>query len=165
MIRNFDAGFQGEGARTVYSGVTGSFTVTDGLLRNSDLAMTAPWGAITGAGEVDLGARRLDYLITPGVSARDDGSARVNVPVRVEGPWDDLSYRPDLEAMANQELSEEIDALEDAAADAVRDVVRDSLGVNIEEGASREDAIDQIEQELGDRLQDEITDGLRSLFD
>jgi len=165
MIRNFDAGFQGEGARTVYSGVTASFSISDGVLLNDDLSMTAPWGAVTGGGEVDIGARGMDYLVTPGVSARDDGTARVNVPVRIEGPWDDLSFRPDLEALANQELSEEIDALEDAASEAVRDLVSDELGIEIDEDASREEAIDQIEEEIGDRLQEEVIDGLRSLFD
>ena len=165
MIRNFDAGFQGDGARTVYDGAGASFTVTDGLLANEDLALTAPWGAINGQGTVDLGGRRLDYLVTPGLSARDDGSARVNVPVRIEGPWDDLSVRPDLEALATQELSEEIDALEEAAGDAARDLVRDQLGIALEDGGDTGQAIDQIEEELGDRLEESITNGLRGLFD
>ena len=165
MIRNFDAGFQGEGARTVYDGVAASFTVTDGLLANDDLALTAPWGAINGRGTVDLAGQRMDYLVTPGLSARDDGTARVNVPVRIEGPWNDLSFRPDLEALAAQELSEEIDALEEAAGDAARDLVRDQLGIELEDGADTDEAIDQIEQELGDRLEESISNGLRGLFD
>ena len=165
MIRNFDAGFQGEGARTVYDAITGSFQVTEGVMTNDDLSLTAPWGAITGEGAVDLSGQRMDYLVVPGLSARDDGSARVNVPVRIEGPWHDLSFRPDLAALADQELSDEIDALEDAAGNAARDFVGDRLGVEIDEGASREEAIDQIEEEIGDRLQEGITDGLRSLFD
>ena len=142
-----------------------SFTVTDGILANEDLALTAPWGAIAGRGTVDLAGQRMDYLVTPGLSARDDGTARVNVPVRIEGPWGDLSFRPDLEALAEQELSQEIDALEEAAGDAARDLVRDQLGIELEDGADTGQAIDQIEQELGDRLEESITNGLRGLFD
>ena len=165
MIRNFDAGFQGEGARTVYDGVNASFTATDGVVTNDDLALTAPWGAINGSGTIDLAGQRMDYLVTPGLSARDDGTARVNVPVRIEGPWDNLSFRPDLEALAAQELSEEIDALEDAAGDAARDLVRDQLGIELEDGADTDEAVDQIEDAIGDRLEDTISNGLRGLFD
>ncbi|MBF9029205.1 AsmA family protein [Rhodobacterales bacterium HKCCE3408] len=165
MIRNFDANFRGEGARTVYDSVTASFTIADGTLANDDLALAAPWGGVTGRGLVDIGRQSLDYLVVPGVLRGDDGAARVAVPVRIEGPWHDLSYTPDLQALADQELSDEIDALESRATDELRDVVREELGVEIEEGASRDEAIDQIEEAIGDRVREELGEGLLRLFE
>ncbi|MEM9319427.1 MAG: AsmA family protein [Pseudomonadota bacterium] len=165
MLRNLDLNFRGEGARTVYDSVAATFTVTQGVLDNDDLAMAAPWGGIRGSGSVDIGARTLDYLVVPGLSARDDGTSRVNVPIRATGSWEDPRFRPDLEALAEEQFSDEIDALEDAATEAARDLVRDELGLEIEEGTSRDDAIDQVEDAIGERLEEELLDGLRGLFD
>lgn len=164
MIRNFDTSFQGEGARTVYDAVSGSFTVTRGLLNNPDLELSAPWGGITGRGDVDLGGQRLDYLIVPGVLRNAEGGNALSVPVRVEGPWSDLSYRPDFEALAEDQLAEEIDEIEDRLADELRDQVSDRLGVEIDPEASRDEAVDQLEEELGDRLREELEEGILDLF-
>lgn len=159
MIRNMDTGFRGPGARTVYSGITASFAIEDGVLDNRDLILAASWGDVRGAGQVDIGQQRVDYLVTPSLGGT------LTVPVRIEGPWADPSYRPDLEALAEQELSGEIDRLQDRAEDAVRDLVADELGVAIPQNASRDDVIDQLEQGLEDRLEQELTDRLRGLFE
>ncbi|MEM8882396.1 MAG: AsmA family protein [Pseudomonadota bacterium] len=161
MLQNLDLGFRGAGARTVYDSISASFSVVDGVLSNDDLAMAAPWGGVRGRGVVDIGAQTLDYLVLPGLSARQDGTTRLTVPIRISGPWSDPNYAPDLEVLAQEELSEGIDALEDAASDAARDLVRDQLGISIDDDASTDDAIDQLEDELTDRLQE----GLRGLFD
>lgn len=164
MIRNFDASFQGEGARTVYDAVTGSFTVSRGVLSNPDLELSAPWGGITGRGDADLGGQSLDYLIVPGVLRNAEGGNALSVPVRVSGPWSDLSYRPDFEALAEDQLAEEIDQIEDRLADELREQVSDRLGVEIDPEASRDEAVDQLEEELGDRLREELEEGLLDLF-
>jgi AsmA protein len=50
MIRNFDASFRGEGARTVYDSITANFVISDGIVQNDDLLLDAPWGGVEGAG-------------------------------------------------------------------------------------------------------------------
>jgi AsmA protein len=83
-------GGQGGANQTDFGSLTGTYTITNGILRNSDLRLTSPEIPMTGAGTVDLPQRRVDYKLTPSVAGI------VAVPVTVTGPWDDLSYRPDL---------------------------------------------------------------------
>ena len=49
---------------------------------------------MTGAGTVDLPQRTVNYRVTPNVAGV------LAVPVDVTGPWDNLSYRPDLAGIA-----------------------------------------------------------------
>jgi hypothetical protein len=108
MIRNFDASFRGEGARTVYDSVTANFTISQGVVRNDDLLLDAPWGGVEGAGSVDLGARTVEYRLIPGIM-RDatTGEAGIAVPILVSGSWSALRFRPDLEYLAEQEFLEQ----------------------------------------------------------
>jgi AsmA protein len=80
------------GNTTKFSTLSATFTITSGVMHNSDLDLEGPGLAAQGAGTVDLPQRRVDYKVTPKV-------AGMSVPVNVEGPWDNLSYRPDLAAL------------------------------------------------------------------
>ena len=76
---------------------------------NHDLAeLTARFGAalrLAGAGTVDIPQRSLQYRIEPKIAATTEGQGGeqnvggVSVPVIVQGPWDNLSYKPDLSAL------------------------------------------------------------------
>jgi AsmA protein len=135
MIRNFDASFRGAGARTVYDSISANFTVDDGVLRNDDLALDAPWGGVEGAGSVDLGARTVDYRVIPGVMRNEAGEAGIAVPILVSGPWSGLRFRPDLEYLAEQEFLEQRDRLA-AEAEARINEERDRLEQGLRERAS-----------------------------
>ncbi len=87
-------GGQGGGNETDFGALTGTYTITNGILHNNDLKLTSPEVPMTGAGTVDLPLRQVDYKLTPSVAGL------VAVPVNISGPWDDLSYRPDLTGMA-----------------------------------------------------------------
>ncbi len=156
MIRTMDTSFRGEGAQTVYDQIAASFTASDGVIRNDDLAMTAPLGQVTGEGTVGMGQRVLDYQIVPQVVTGQDG-AGVRVPLEITGPWSNLRYRLDLEALARQELADEIEALEEQATDAVAD----ALGVEVDEGQSLEEAATET---LEERLRDEAASQLQRLL-
>jgi AsmA protein len=171
MIRTLDASFQGDGARTVYDSLTAAFTITEGVLRNDDLLLDAPWGEVAGAGRVDLGAQTLDYRVIPTVMRDASGSGGINVPILFSGPWASLSIRPDLEYLAQQELAEEAERLEAEArarlaeeADRLEAEARaranEALGLDLQEGDTVEDAQDALEQ----RLRDEAEDQLRRLL-
>jgi AsmA protein len=80
-----------------------------GILTNNDLALKSPLLRIEGKGTVDLPQRSVNYRIDPKVVASLQGqggsdAAGLVVPVLVSGPWDNLSYRPDLEALVKQNL-------------------------------------------------------------
>lgn len=159
MIRNFDTSFQGEGQRTVYDRVTADFVVREGIARNDDLLLDAPWGEVRGAGEADLAAMTLDYTLVPGVFRDAEGVADVRVPISVSGPWSGPSIRPDLEMLAELELAEEAARLEDEARarleeeedrleQLARDRANELLGVEIEAGDTPEDIQRALEGEL-----------------
>jgi AsmA protein len=96
MVKNVAASFQGaqSGAdQTDFSNLTGTYTITNGILRNSDLQLKSAEVPMTGAGTVDLPHRRVDYKITPKIAGA------IAVPVVIKGPWDNLSYQPDLAGM------------------------------------------------------------------
>ncbi|HKW55519.1 MAG TPA: AsmA family protein [Stellaceae bacterium] len=96
MVKNVAASFQGaqSGAdQTDFSNLTGTYTITNGILRNSDLQLKSAEVPMTGAGTVDLPHRSVDYKITPKIAGA------IAVPVVIKGPWDNLSYQPDLAGM------------------------------------------------------------------
>jgi AsmA protein len=170
MIRNFDASYRGEGARTVYDRVSANFTIAEGILSNDDLQLDASWGEVTGVGTVDIGAQTLAYRVTPGVMP-DEGGVRVRVPILISGPWANPTIRPDLEFLAEQELAEQRARLEaearerlDAEAERLEEEARaqanEILGTEFDAETTAEDARDEIEQ----RLRDEAEQQLLRLF-
>jgi AsmA protein len=135
MVRNVGAVVRGtapgETVKTDFAELSGSFGITDGVLRNTDMQLLAPLLRLVGAGAIDLPERSIDYRIEPkavatleGQGGRRDLSGLV-VPVIVEGPWDDLTYRPDV-AQVTRELIENPDRVRDLA-DQVREIDRDDL--------------------------------------
>ncbi len=108
MIRNVKTAFTGgaqEAQKTDFAELAGSFRIVKGVLRNDDLRLLAPLIRVAGAGTVDLPRRRVDYRIEPKLAATTEGQggqadvAGLMVPVVVTGPWDGLSYRPDLSGL------------------------------------------------------------------
>ena len=166
MIRNFDASFRGEGARTVYDRVGANFTISNGILANDDLILEAPWGEVTGAGTVDIGAQTLAYRVIPGVM-RGQAGAALRVPVLITGSWANPTIRPDLEFLAEQELAEERARLEaeararlDAEATRLEDEARrranEALGTQFDSTTTTQDARDALEQRLRDEAEQQL---------
>jgi AsmA protein len=83
------ASLGGGGNTTPFSHLTGTWTMTNGLMKNNDLVLDSPGLKAGGAGTVDLPTKQVDYKVTPQV-------AGLSVPVIIKGPWDNLSYVPDL---------------------------------------------------------------------
>ncbi len=109
LVRNISTAFldaqAGRAQETDFSELSGSFTMDKGIMRNNDLSLLAPLLRVGGAGTVDLPKRYVNYKVTPQVANTLEGqggqaqAAGVMVPVLVEGPWDALSYKPDLTAL------------------------------------------------------------------
>ena len=115
-----------ETRKTDFAELSGTFRIERGILRNDDLALLAPLIRLTGAGVVDLPSRSLDYRVRPKVTATTEGqggdaeAAGIGVAVIAEGPWHDLSYRPDLAGIADSLLDspgEVIDTVKEVAKD------------------------------------------------
>lgn len=109
LVRNVSTAFldaqAGRDQETDFSELSGSFTMDKGVMRNSDLSLLAPLLRVGGAGTVDLPRRHVNYKVTPQIAGTLEGqggqanAAGVMVPVLIEGPWDALSYKPDLTAL------------------------------------------------------------------
>ncbi|TCM80979.1 AsmA family protein [Rhodovulum steppense] len=166
MIRTLDLGYVGEGARTIFDGITASFTIDKGVLRNDDLALAAPLVTATGAGKVGIGARTLDYRLLSRALAGSEGDKGLRVPLLITGTWANPRYRLDLDSIARErlELDEQKKAAEEKARAAAKKAEADAkeraareLGLRTDEGERLEDAARR-------KLEDEAKKGLRKLL-
>ncbi|HTH15478.1 MAG TPA: AsmA family protein [Magnetospirillum sp.] len=100
MLRNVSGAFTGGGTqKTDFAELGGTFTITNGILTNKDLVLKSPRLHAQGAGTVELPPRTVHYRIEPPTLGG------VAVPVIVEGPWDNVTFRPDLEAMVKEKAT------------------------------------------------------------
>ena len=124
MVRNVKSAYLDPGAeetqKTDFAELSGTFTIEKGILRNDDLLMLNPLLRLTGSGTADLPARTVDYRLVPKAVATLEGQggeaqkSGIAVPVIIEGPWHDISYRPDLENMVKDILKDPSKAVEGA---------------------------------------------------
>jgi AsmA protein len=90
------------GSQTEFSELAGSVVIDSGVAHNQDLRLTTPLARVTGAGTVQLAERRIDYVLRPKLVAAADGqggapqTAGLEVPVKVQGSWDDPHITTDL---------------------------------------------------------------------
>jgi len=114
MVRNVATAFQGGGEerKTDFAELSGTFEINDGILTNDDLWLQAPVMRVAGSGRLDLPQRTVDYRIEPRAAPTLEGQggerevAGLLVPVIVRGPWDDLSFTPDLSDVARRALED-----------------------------------------------------------
>jgi AsmA protein len=84
--------------QTPFAEMDGTFTINNGIARNDDLRLKSPVLEVTGAGTVDLPKRTVDYRIEPKIIGNAPG-AGIAVPIIVQGSWDNLTYRPQLDQL------------------------------------------------------------------
>ncbi|MEO0938136.1 MAG: AsmA family protein [Pseudomonadota bacterium] len=145
------------GGTTVFDSLGMTFAMEGGNLRNDNLLLKLASYEARGAGRIGLGAQDIDYTFTPIALNANEGSG-IAIPVRIRGPWSGPRILPDVEAAIDLNLAAEKEALKDRAEQAVKDKVAEELGVSPGDGQSLEDAVK-------DRLENEVRDGLRRLFD
>jgi len=159
MMRNFDLNFQGEGARTIFDGIAGQFSLTQGVLNTDDLTLSAPLLEALTQGQVNMGSQNLDLTVVPVLLQNAEG-AGISVPLRITGPWSAPRIRPDLEAATLQQLNIDGAAIEDNARTALQQKLAEELDITPEgvtDGQSVEDAIKE-------RVEDKVREALGGLF-
>jgi AsmA protein len=104
--------------KTDFTELRASFVMAGGIARNDDLALTSPLLRVTGAGHVDLGAERLDYLTKATVVSGLQGQGGpelqslrgITIPVRLSGPAGAIRWSIDIHSaaaeLAKQKLEE-----------------------------------------------------------
>ena len=132
-----------ESEQTDFSSLGGTFTVTNGVVSNQDLQMLSPLLRVLGDGRIDLGAQSIDYRLTPRAVQSLTGQGGqldlqgLEVPVRLQGGFNNVSARIDFEAVARNLLSQQAGRLlrqngdsetDDDAPASPEDVVRGLFG-------------------------------------
>jgi AsmA protein len=114
MVRNAATAFlnpeAGETRKTDFAELGGSFDIQNGILSNQDMRLQAPVLRVNGSGRIDLPQRTMNYRIEPVAAPTLEGQGGrqevvgLLVPVVIQGPWDDLEYKPDLSGVVQQAL-------------------------------------------------------------
>ncbi|AYE85568.1 AsmA family protein [Sulfitobacter sp. D7] len=134
-----------KGGSTVFDSVDATFDIAQGILRNDDLLMLLPNFNATGAGQVNLGARTLDYTVTPKALRVNAARGGLAVPVRITGPWADPEIKADLRAAIDLNFAEE----KQRAEDVVREKIQEELSISPDDSRSTEDIVkDELENAL-----------------
>jgi len=130
--------------QTDFTELRGTAQIANGQVKNDDLIAKSPLLRVTGAGEVDLVRGEMDYVVTATVVATGTGQggkeladlAGIPIPVRITGPFAQLSYRPDLrgavkeraESEAKKRLEKAIDKrLKEKLPEELRDTLKEGL--------------------------------------
>jgi AsmA protein len=128
------------GEKTDFSELTASLKIAQGVARNDDLAMKSPFLRIAGAGDIDIGNGRMDYLAKASVVGSSAGQGGkeldqlkgLTIPVRVTGPFDTLSYKLELgglvEEAAKAKLDEKKEELKTKAEEKLKDKLKGLFG-------------------------------------
>ena len=91
-------GTTGDAASTDYLNLSGKFEIVGGVLTNKDFRLAGPLLSMTGAGNIDIGNRTIDFRLVPKASAK---GISIGIPFRVKGSWDHVHYAPDLGGFVN----------------------------------------------------------------
>jgi len=122
MVRNISSAFLDASARetqkTDFAELAGTYTITNGIVKNDDLFLKSPLLRVDGKGTSDLPKRTVDYRVTPKVVASTKGQGGesqlggLSVPVQITGPWDNLAFAPDLSGVIDELVKDPSKALE-----------------------------------------------------
>jgi AsmA protein len=119
MVRNTDgaygfAGKGGKGPETGFSKLYAPFTITDGLFKTTDTRMLSTLIRVAVSGKANLPNETLKFRIEPVVvtTSKTDSKkmkrSEVKVPVLVSGTFSSPKFRPDLKAVAKDNLEKEV---------------------------------------------------------
>ncbi|MGE4221685.1 MAG: AsmA family protein, partial [Alphaproteobacteria bacterium] len=98
--------------KTDFTSLEASFTVKDGVASSNDLDVRSPLFRIGGQGRSDIAAGTLDYTVNASVVASGSGQGGrdlaelngVTIPVRLTGPYENLSWAVDWETAGKEAL-------------------------------------------------------------
>ncbi|MCP5073302.1 MAG: AsmA family protein [Rhodobacteraceae bacterium] len=172
MMRNLKSAFGGFEGATEFTSMTGSFSMTKGVLDNVDLSLVSPLFKAGGKGQVNVGGQAMNYVITPSTLS---GGAEYSVPVIITGPWHDLKFRPDLEKLINllldtklkdneavQKAKEKLDKAKEKLKDPDKTAKKKAKKKLAEKLGATDDATDE---EIKDKAEDKVKDALKKLLE
>ena len=147
--------------------MTASGPISNGILENDNLSITAPRFNVTGKGNVKFPVSELDYTVRLAM-AQEEGQQSYFLPLRVHGPFADLGYTLKVEELAKQRLNFETDKLK-AEAEAKLDAQKEAARQRLDEERAKaeakvEEKKEELQEEIKDKLGDELGGALEGLF-
>ena len=123
------------GDKTDFSELAASLKIANGVAHNEDLAMKSPFLRLAGAGDIDIGGGRMNYLAKASVVASSAGQGGqgldqlkgLTVPVRVSGPFEKLSYTLELGSLAADAAKAKVEEKKEEIKTKIEDKARDKL--------------------------------------
>ena len=142
--------------KTDFSEMSASFQIDSGVARSNDLDMKSPYIRVGGAGAVDVGRGRIDYMARATITDTSKGQGGsdlaalrgLTIPVKLSGPFDAIDWNVQWSAVAASALKNQVEGR-----------LKDKLGLGA--GAASAPAT---EAQLIERAQDKLREKLKGLF-
>ncbi|MEW6165899.1 MAG: AsmA family protein [Pseudomonadota bacterium] len=121
--------------QTDFSALSASFRLANGVARNDDLLAKSPLLRIAGAGDIDIGNGRLDYLLKASVVATSTGQGGkeleqvkgITLPVRLTGPFDRPDWKIELAGVAEEAVKAKVAEKKAEIREKARDQLKNKL--------------------------------------
>lgn len=121
--------------KTDFSELSASLKISNGVARNNDLTMKSPFIRVAGAGDIDIGGGRMDYLAKASVVKDAGGQGGqdlahlkgLTVPVRISGPFEKLSYTLELGGMAAEAAKAKFEEKKEEIKAKAQDQIKEKL--------------------------------------
>jgi AsmA protein len=110
---DFDKDFK-KSEQTDFSEFSANFNISNGIVSNKDINLQSPLLRLTGNGSIDLNTQSIDYLLQPKLVASLEGQGNkksnkgINLPIRMNGPWDAVKFRPDISKAAKKKVKDKV---------------------------------------------------------
>ncbi len=90
-----------EGTTTQFARLDATWTINIGVASTDDLKLEGPFVSATGDGDVDIRQEQIDLKLRPRITPRsgEEQSEAIQLPIRVQGGWDNPLILPDVEAV------------------------------------------------------------------
>lgn len=139
-IRKAKAALKGEAlpssnepVQTDFSTLSGTFTATNGLIDNQDLAVKSPLLRINGAGQASLPKETIDYKLKVAIVGTSKGQGGkeledlkgLSIPVKITGSFNEPKVGVDLASLVKDKAKQE---LKTKAEEKLKDKLGDDLG-------------------------------------
>ena len=99
-----------------------SWNANDGRLTSRELKMDAGAISLDGLGYIDLPGSSVDYQLNVG------SGDSLRIPVRIKGPFDDLSHSVDMSSLVQEQLDKGLDKGLESLVDKVEEKVEEKAG-------------------------------------
>ncbi len=154
-------------ARTEFTSVSATGTVSNGIFHNDDLIIKLPFLQLTGSGIVDLPAAQVNYSVQARIfdnpelrSGISEGEladfTKTVVPVKITGPLSSPSIRPDIEAVFRQQVEVALEEQKEKLKNRLLDRLfggEDEEQTNEEQpGEQNQEEADDLEEQLKKKL-------------